>query len=196
MEERERLLTIYGNNVYDVEYAIRKGFDPDRDMIEVEDWREYVEAKGINDRFGYFPIYAKYCGELVPEKRYGLWLDIKERFEKEMEEQRTKDLEREVTGGLTKREILDKVEIYRRRKYEEKMEHYKQERAKVLAEAKDASDYMRAEEISNIIFKLKEEFEAKGVTIKDVLGALGLPYMVVYNKILAILRREGYKIVT
>ena len=196
LEERERLLALYGNDVYDVEYAIRKGFDPDKEMVQVEDWRKYMEAKGVNDRYGYFPAYAKYCGELTPSKHYDLWMDIKERFEAEMEEQRMKDLEKEVTGGFTKREILDKVAVYRKRQFEQKMKRYEQERAKILSKAEDASGYVIVEEINKIMTKLKREYDAKGVALKDVLDALGLPYMVVYNKVLAILRREGYKIIT
>jgi hypothetical protein len=106
-------------------------------------------------------------------------------------------LEKIVTGGMTKREILESVEAYRKQKLEERREVWieQHEEATQKLDRKNMESIKELERVDESYGEYRQKFEEKEITIKDVLNATGLPYMAVYNKVLALLRKEGYKIV-
>lgn len=196
LKERERLVELYGKDVvYDVEHVINKleAYDDRGNMIIVENWHAYMEEKGVEDKRGYFKTFEKYRGYKSQIGR--LWSDVKEKIEHEQETLRELELQREIALGMTLQDILDKLETYLERQFNEKINRYKTEIETLRERATDASSYMEIGQINKKIDGLKERFEKREVTMRQVVDALGLPYMVVYNKVAPMLIREGYKIV-
>ncbi len=98
----------------------------------------------------------------------------------------------EVVSGLTEEEILQRVKEHVESEFNRSVDEVAAKRD----EARKKGDYAGASIYSNIwINKLWVSDFLHEVTIAEIQAALGLPYMTVYNKILPILRKAGYKIV-
>ena len=197
LKERKRLVEFYGKDkIYNMEHAISKGEDLiDGKFVVIEDWRAYMEEKGVKDERGYFKTFEKYRGLKSPPELSDQWSDLKEKVGREQDKLRELDLQREMAMGMTKQEILDKLEAYLERQFDEKVEKYRAEAETLRLKAEDASAFMVIAQINKKIDLLKERFEKREVTMRQVVDALGLPYMVVYNKVAPMIIREGYKIV-
>jgi hypothetical protein len=195
LKERERLMEIYGSRVYDVEDVIRKGEEwvDGTGYVTIKDWRSYMEQKGIADERGYFDVYAKYCGEQSTDRgeTEEFWSNIKKKFKDEKEKEHELRLKQEVALGMTLQEALDKLDAYLKLALDKKVEELIVEGEKIPIE--DAYSTVERTRINERIERLRAKFEAKEVSIKDVEAALGLPYNVIYYKVVALLRREGYK---
>jgi hypothetical protein len=196
LKERDRLLDIYGDRVYDVEDVIRKGEEwvDGTGYVTIKDWRSYMEQKGIADERGYFDVYAKYCGEQSTDRgeTEEFWSNIKKKFKDEKEKEHELRLKQEVALGMTLQEAIDKLDAYLKREFDKKVEQLKIEAEKIPFE--DAYSTIERKQANERIERLTAKFEAKEVSMKEIVAALSLPYMVVYNKAAPLLRREGYRI--
>jgi len=193
LKERDRLRKIYGLKVGDVEYIIRKGGEEVAGKwVPIPNWHLYMEQKGIEDKRGYFKTYAKYNGEHAASEMWELWSDIADKVREEEEKEHELRLKQEVVDGMTLQETMDKLEAYLKRQLDKKVAKIKDEKEKIVVE--DALGIMMKTERQKEINRLEERFEAKEVSMKVIVDALGLPYMEVYNKVAPALRREGYSI--
>jgi len=192
LKERQRLTALYGDDkVYDVEYVIRKGHDGN---VEVENWHDYRVAKGVEDLNGYFEIYEKYTGQHSKDDLYNLWHDVEAKFRETEEKEHETALNNEVANGMTLQEALDKLNVYVKRRQEEKVK-------KLIDEANSIKDLgfgaltgMKKREIQEEINVLTKRFEDKKIFYADIINALGLSYADAYQKVAPALRREGYTI--
>ena len=99
----------------------------------------------------------------------------------------------EVASGMTKEEILQRVKEHIKSKFERLDEELKAKRD----EARKKGDYSRATQYAHIrLNKLWGSNFLSEVTMAEIQEALGLPYMTIYNKILPIFRKAGYKVVS
>lgn len=101
---------------------------------------------------------------------------------------------REVVSGMTEEEILKRMKDYLQSEFSRKEQELKAE----IEEARKQKDYAHSTSLREIwlnkLWGSRTFFEE--ITIAEIQAALGLPYMTIYNKILPVLRRAGYKIVT
>jgi len=179
LKDRERLVELYGDKIWDVEHAVRHG----------EEWN----LEGVEDKNGYFEIYDKYMGQHSEETLYDLWHDIADKFNAEKAKEHEARLKREVAPGMTLQNAIDKIDAYRQQKYDRKVQKLTEE-AKAVKETPDALAYMQRKRISEQINGLTERFKKKEASYNDIMNALGLSYQEVYNKVAAALRVEGYKV--
>lgn len=99
----------------------------------------------------------------------------------------------EVVSGLTEEEILQRVKNHIESEFSRLDEELKAKKE----EARNKGDYSRATQYAHIrLNKLWGGDFLHEVTIAEIQAALGLPYMTIYNKILPIFRKAGYKVVS
>jgi len=177
LKDRERLVELYGDKIWDIEHAIRHG----------EEWSR------VEDKNGYFEIYEKHMGQHSEEKLYDLWHDVQDKVNAEKEKEHETRLKREVAPGMTLQNAIDKIDAYRQQKYDRKVQKLTEE-AKAVKETPDALAGMQRKRINEEIKELTERFKKKEASYNDIMNALGLSYQEVYNKVAAALRVEGYKV--
>jgi len=181
LKERERLVELYGDKIWDNEHAIRHG----------EEW----SLEGVEDKNGYFEIYEKHMGQHSEEKLYDLWHNVQDKVNTEKEKEHETRLTREVAPGMTLQDAIDKIDAYRRQKLEGKVQKLTEEAAAINMDSEfGALPYMQKTRINEQIKELTERFKKKEASYNDIMNALGLSYQEVYNKVAAALRLEGYKV--
>jgi hypothetical protein len=194
LKKRKRLLQLYGEKITNIEWVIRKGEAPEGTMITVKDWHSYMRERGVEDENGYFETYAKYEGESVSDL-WELWRDVQEKVREEEKVSRERSLLEEITSGMTRQDIIDKIDVYLESKKQEKTAHIMKEINKIdTKKDADAFDYKEKGELIKDVNRM-ENVKEVSVTLKELQKVYGLPYMTIYNKILPILRVEGYKII-
>jgi len=198
LKDRERLVELYGDKIDDVEYVIRKGVEwrAVGDNVEVKDWGVYMTKKGIEDKNGYFGIYEKYVGQHSEETLYDLWTDVAGKFNAEKAKEHEARLKREVAPGMTLQNAIDKIDAYRQRECDRKVQKLTDEAKAINMDSEfGALPFIQRKQIDDQINVLTERFKKKEASYNDIMNALGLPYQEIYNKVAAALRLEGYKIV-
>lgn len=192
LKERERLVASYGDDkIYDVEYVIRKGHDGN---VEVKNWHDYRVAKDVEDVNGYFEIYEKYQGQHAQETLIDLWHDVQAKFREDQEKKHEAALNSEVANGMTLQEALSKLNVYLKRRLDEKVKKLIDEANSVKDHGFGALQYMEKSQIQDTIDFLTKRFEEKTIFYADIMNALGLSYADAYQKVAPALRREGYTI--
>lgn len=192
LKERQRLMSLYGDKVYDVEYVIRKGHDGN---VEVENWHDYRVAKGVEDPNGYFETYEKYQGRSAEEMLIDLWRDVHAKFRGVEEKEHEAALNSEVANGMTLQEALNKLNSYLKRRLDEKVKKLIDEANSIKDLGFGALSVMEKKEINENIDFLTKRFEDKIIIYADIMNALGLSYADAYQKVAPALRREGYTII-
>jgi len=180
LKDRERLVELYGDKIWDAEHAIRHG----------EEWSR------VEDKNEYFGIYEKHMGQHSEEKLYDLWHDVQDKVNAEKEKEHETRLKREVAPGMTLQNAIDKIDAYRQREYDRKVQKLTDEAKAINMDSEfGALPFIQRKQIDDQINVLTERFKKKEASYNDIMNALGLPYQEIYNKVAAALRLEGYKIV-
>lgn len=182
LKDRERLIELYGDKIWDVEHAIRHG----------EEW----SPEGIEDKNGYFGIYEKHMGQHSKETLYDLWHAVQDKVNGEKEKEHEARLKHEVAPSMTLQDAIDKIDVYRRQEYDRKIQKLTDEAKAINMDSEfGALPFIQRKQIDDQINVLTERFKKKEASYNDIMNALGLPYQEIYNKVAAALRLEGYKIV-